>query len=161
MKYTIAPITALSDKPEVAELCKMLARGEIDQASAQAAAWHMEDGLTWEQLLAKEKVHLSNGHVEMYFNRGNIAVAMKAKQAARLSALRMMKTALVNRQTEDREKFTDAEATKYRAEFARLEKTSPYREAALTALRSLTGQDAEPTAAAWRRVLNLPGPGQP
>ena len=82
MKYTIAPITALSDKPEVAELCKMLARGEIDQASAQAAAWHMEDGLTWEQLLAKEKVHLSNGYIEMYFNRGNIALAMKAKQAA-------------------------------------------------------------------------------
>jgi hypothetical protein len=57
--------------------------------------------------------------------------------------------------------LTDAEATKYRAEFARLEKTSPYREAALTALRSLTGQDAEPTAAAWRQVLGLPKPGQP
>jgi hypothetical protein len=72
----------LTDKPEVAELCKMLARGEIDQASAQAAAWHMQDGLSWEELAAKEKVHLSNGYVEMYFNRANLALAMKAKQAA-------------------------------------------------------------------------------
>jgi uncharacterized protein YqeY len=38
--------------------------------------------------------------------------AMKAKQADRLSALRMMKTALANKQIENREKFTDAEAVK-------------------------------------------------
>jgi hypothetical protein len=30
---------------------------------------------------------------------------------------------------------------------------SPYQLAAVEALRSLTGRDAEPTAAAWRRVL--------
>lgn len=41
-----------------------------------------------------------------------IVVAMKAKDAGRLSALRMMKTALKNRQIEDREKFDDAEAVK-------------------------------------------------
>lgn len=41
-----------------------------------------------------------------------ITEAMKARQADRLSALRMMKTALHNRQIEDREKFTDAEAIK-------------------------------------------------
>ncbi|MCA9271339.1 MAG: hypothetical protein KDA41_22805, partial [Planctomycetales bacterium] len=49
---------------------------------AQAAAWHLQDGLTWQQLAAKEKVHLSNGYVEMYFNRGNIALALKAVQVA-------------------------------------------------------------------------------
>jgi hypothetical protein len=82
MKYTIKPITALTDKPEVAEVCKMLVRGEIDQASAQAAAWHLQDGLTWEQLATKEKVRLSNGYVEMYFNRANLALAMQATKAA-------------------------------------------------------------------------------
>ncbi len=82
MNYTIKPITELTDKPEVIEVCKMLVRGEIDQASAQAAAWHLQDGLTWQQLAAKEKVRLSNGYVEMYFNRGNIALAMKATVAA-------------------------------------------------------------------------------
>ena len=41
-----------------------------------------------------------------------IKEAMKARQADRLSALRMMKTALANKQIENREKFTDAEAVK-------------------------------------------------
>lgn len=82
MKYTIKPLTELTDKPEVVEVCKMLARGELDQASAQAAAWHLQNGLTWQQLAAKEKVHLSNGYVEYYFNRGNIALAMKAAVVA-------------------------------------------------------------------------------
>jgi hypothetical protein len=49
--------------------------------------------------------------------------------------------------------LTDAEAKKYQAEFAKVEKNSPYRQAVLTALRALTGRDAEPTAAAWRKVL--------
>jgi hypothetical protein len=78
MAYTIKPIEEVTKKADVIEVCKMLVRGEIDQASAQAAAWHLQDGLTWEQLAAKEKVHLSNGYIEMYFNRANLAVAMKA-----------------------------------------------------------------------------------
>lgn len=41
-----------------------------------------------------------------------IKAAMKAKQADRLSALRMMKAALKNREIEDRAKFSDAEAIK-------------------------------------------------
>jgi hypothetical protein len=38
---------------------------------------------------------------------------------------------------------------------------SPYRRAALAALRELTGKDTAPTAAAWRELLDLPagGPG--
>jgi uncharacterized protein len=41
-----------------------------------------------------------------------IVSAMKAKSAERLSALRMMKTALTNKQIENREGFSDAEAIK-------------------------------------------------
>jgi len=41
-----------------------------------------------------------------------MVAAMKAKHAERLSALRMMKAALKNKETENREKFDDAEATK-------------------------------------------------
>ena len=35
---------------------------------------------------------------------------------------------------------------------------APHRRAALAALRELTGRDTEPTAQAWRRLLNLPAP---
>jgi hypothetical protein len=54
--------------------------------------------------------------------------------------------------------LSEAEAKSFKAEFARREKPSPYRQAALTALRALTGRDAEPTAEAWRKVLALPAP---
>mgnify|MGYP000994391583 CR=1 FL=1 len=41
-----------------------------------------------------------------------IREAMKARDAARLSALRMMKTALANKQIENREGFTEADAVR-------------------------------------------------
>lgn len=57
--------------------------------------------------------------------------------------------------------LTDAEAADFRDKFAKPEpgRPSPYRKAALAALRELTGKDTEPTAEGWRRLLNLP-PGQ-
>jgi HEAT repeat protein len=53
---------------------------------------------------------------------------------------------------------TDAEADAYREKLDKREpgRLSPYHRAALTALRELTGKDTEPTAAAWRRLLELP-----
>jgi hypothetical protein len=56
--------------------------------------------------------------------------------------------------------LTDAEADAYREQLDPHEpgRLSPYHRAALTALRELTGKDTEPTAAAWRRLLELPAP---
>jgi hypothetical protein len=53
--------------------------------------------------------------------------------------------------------LTEGEATDYRERFDRREagKPSPYQRAALAALRDMTGKDAEPTAEAWRKVLDL------
>ena len=53
--------------------------------------------------------------------------------------------------------LNEVEARISQAEFARQEPNSPYRQAAVFALRGLTGRDAEPTAAAWRKALSLPG----
>jgi hypothetical protein len=56
--------------------------------------------------------------------------------------------------------LTDEETDAYREQLAPKEpgQLSPYRRAALAALRELTGKDAEPTAEAWRRLLGLPSP---
>jgi hypothetical protein len=48
---------------------------------------------------------------------------------------------------------TEQEAKAYRDLLRPAKGLSPYQQVALTTLRNLTGQDAEPTAAAWRRVL--------
>jgi hypothetical protein len=54
--------------------------------------------------------------------------------------------------------LTEAEVAAYREKFAKPEpgRPSPYQKAALAALRELTGKDTEPTAAGWRRLLDLP-----
>jgi hypothetical protein len=53
---------------------------------------------------------------------------------------------------------SDEEAAAYRETFGKVElnKPTPFQKAALVALRELTGKDTEPTAAAWRKLLNQP-----
>ena len=48
---------------------------------------------------------------------------------------------------------TEQEAKAYRDLLQPAKGLSPYQQVALATLRTMTGQDAEPTAAAWRRVL--------
>jgi hypothetical protein len=75
--YEIRPIESFTQDQRVAEICRMLGRGEVTQNAAQAAAWHFTDGLTWEQLAAKDRVKLSNGYTEKYFSPQELAVAMR------------------------------------------------------------------------------------
>ena len=70
----------------------LLGSGKIDQQSAQAAAWHLTDGLSWNALARKIKVKHLSGHVEMFFSPQHVRRAMQivsvskkrvaAKQAA-------------------------------------------------------------------------------
>jgi len=53
--------------------------------------------------------------------------------------------------------MTPAEAAAYSEKLkAQAGQLSPYQKAAVLALRGLTGKDTEPTAEAWRRLLDLP-----
>ena len=53
-------------------------------------------------------------------------------------------------------KLTAGEAAEYRDKLTPKEEgvLSPYHKAAVAALREMTGKDAAPTAAAWRKLLN-------
>lgn len=51
--------------------------------------------------------------------------------------------------------LTEQQTAAYHAEFAKRETLSPYRQAALAALRSLTRQDAGRSATAWRDALGM------
>jgi len=50
--FTIATVESVSDRAEVRTLLEELAEGRLDQAAAQLAAWHFNNGLTGEQLAA-------------------------------------------------------------------------------------------------------------
>jgi hypothetical protein len=77
MKYEIKPIAEFTDKEEVHELCRMLGAGLVDQRSAQAAAWHLNSDMTWQQLVAKQ-LKFANGMTRPYFQKAEIQRAMKA-----------------------------------------------------------------------------------
>jgi hypothetical protein len=79
--YTIKPIESYSSKPGVRELCVMLGSGQVSQRAAQAAAWHLNNGMSWEELAAKRIRHL-NGESRPYFTPAEIQAGMQIATSA-------------------------------------------------------------------------------
>lgn len=55
MNYVIRPLTDFTPSKEVAILCAQLGYGEVEQGAAQAAVWAVANGMSWNQLAAKQK----------------------------------------------------------------------------------------------------------
>ena len=87
MTYRIIPLEKFNSNPQVAEICRMLGRGEVGQNVAQAATWHLTDGLSWQQLANKNRVELrSVGYVEKFFQPRELMLAARVEaEAARRS----------------------------------------------------------------------------
>jgi hypothetical protein len=79
--YAIKPIDSLTDKHEVHELCRMLGAGQLDQRAAQAAAWHLNNGMSWEELSAK-RIRYANGSSRPYFSPQELRVAVEITSTA-------------------------------------------------------------------------------
>lgn len=84
MKYQIKPIEQFTDKPAVHEVCRMLGRGELSQRVAQVAAWHLQNNMSWDELIKKQIRH-ANGISVPYFSREEIRAAMTAVTTATLA----------------------------------------------------------------------------
>ncbi len=69
--YEIKPLSAVTDKPAVHELCKGLGEGNLNQRAAQAATWYLENGLSWQELAAKQ-IRRANGACEPFFSMQEI-----------------------------------------------------------------------------------------
>ena len=78
MQYELKPISAITTDPAVVAILQMHGRRQIPHAVAQAAAWHLENGLSWQQLASKERKNLSVPNTP-YFSR---AVLQWASQLA-------------------------------------------------------------------------------
>ena len=80
--YELKPLESVVENPKVIELVKMVSRGEIDQHSAQAAAWHLANGMSWQELAQKVGRKHLNGATEPYFTRGHLERALAATKVA-------------------------------------------------------------------------------
>lgn len=76
-KYEIKKVASVNAKPGVYELCKMIGAAMLPHAAAQAAAWHLANDMSWEEL-SQKFVRRANGLREPYFNARDLQVAMQA-----------------------------------------------------------------------------------
>ena len=83
--YEIKPIEALTSNPAVHELLKQFANDKYNQRAAQAAAWHLNNKMSWQELAAKKIPHL-NRPAEPYFSQGEIEAAMRVAENAKAIA---------------------------------------------------------------------------
>ena len=81
IRYQIKPIGEVTDKAAVWELCRMVGRDGISQRAAQAAAWHLVCGMSWEALAALRLRH-ANGTSDPRFARPELWTGKRLAQAA-------------------------------------------------------------------------------
>jgi hypothetical protein len=80
--YKPVPIASYAKDPAISQLVMLLCAGQIDQHSAQAAAWHIQNGLSWAELSNKVGIKHINGSKEPYFTADQL---QRAFAAARVS----------------------------------------------------------------------------
>ena len=77
MKYKVVRLAEVNDSPVIEGFCRGLASGKVSQNVAQAAAWHVANGLTWEVLVRKPRVISEYTGVEMFFSKFEVQAAMR------------------------------------------------------------------------------------
>ena len=82
IEYVIQPLENLNSDPRIFELCRMLANDEISQQVGQAAAWNITDGLSWQEMLVKNRIERMDGSYERYFHPDHIQLAQQVVVAA-------------------------------------------------------------------------------
>ena len=85
MHYEIRPLDTVNDDPRLRVLMKVFGQGELDQRATQAAAWHIANGMSWEELAAKE-IKRANGTSQPYFSQQEMQAAMQMASAAERAA---------------------------------------------------------------------------
>jgi hypothetical protein len=78
--YEMRPLETFCTDRRLLALVTRFGRGEIDQPAAQAAAWHIANGLPWEQLAAKVGRRHLNGSSEPFFTADQLGRAQAITQ---------------------------------------------------------------------------------
>jgi hypothetical protein len=84
--YTLVPVTHFSNDPTLRELLELVGTGRVDPQAAQAAAWHLTDNLSFEQLAAKSVTSLAGTPPTPYFSREQLLGASSLLNAAQRRA---------------------------------------------------------------------------
>jgi hypothetical protein len=79
--YEIRPLETVTDAAGMRETLAMLAEGQINQRAAQVATWHLCNGMSFEELAAKQ-IRYANGATRPYFSADEIRAGMQIASVA-------------------------------------------------------------------------------
>lgn len=80
--YRIVALDSFSADPRLAAILSGLGNGQVSQKVAQAAAWNVSSGLSWERLAAEKIDHAGGDPDEPFFATAELLVARRAVEAA-------------------------------------------------------------------------------
>ena len=75
MDYEIRPVDSFTDNETLQALIGLVGTGNIDPEIAQAAAWHLSDGMSWAQLANMPEERLDGRQPGPYFAPGKVSAA--------------------------------------------------------------------------------------
>lgn len=75
LSYKLVELDTFSSDPRLAAVLEQLGRGELSQKVAQAAAWHLANGLSWERIAAEKIDHAGPVPDEAYFTPAELLAA--------------------------------------------------------------------------------------
>jgi hypothetical protein len=84
--YVLVPADEHLDRPAVVELLKSFGRGELDHEAAQAAAWHLNNDMSWDDLSAQQTGTKRSLNRSSYFSREQLKMAATYCTAAEARA---------------------------------------------------------------------------
>ncbi|HAH44401.1 MAG TPA: hypothetical protein DCM07_05985, partial [Planctomycetaceae bacterium] len=86
MEYRMVPTEEMVKDPALQELLLLVATGRVNQQAGQAAAWHLADKMSWQELAAKSVKHLGGAAPTPYFNQAELQYASQLVSIAHARA---------------------------------------------------------------------------
>ena len=77
LKYKVVRLAEANESKVIEGFCRGLADRKISQNVAQAAVWHVANGMSWDELIQKPKVVSQYTGIEMFFSKGEIDAAKR------------------------------------------------------------------------------------
>ncbi|QDT28065.1 hypothetical protein Pan153_34590 [Gimesia panareensis] len=77
MKYRMVKTEEMVKDPALQELLKLVATGRVNQQAGQAAAWHLANKMSWQELASKSINQLGGLPPSPYFRRAELQLAVQ------------------------------------------------------------------------------------
>ncbi|MCA9073052.1 MAG: hypothetical protein KDA84_29220, partial [Planctomycetaceae bacterium] len=75
--YRLVPVDDYTEDVDLQELVRIVGAGKVNKQAAQAAAWHLADKMSWQELAAKSVRRLGGQGTFPYFSRSELFTAQQ------------------------------------------------------------------------------------